>query len=146
MIMHGRNISIIHGAILKHLEKEACLSSKPMLSQRCTPAAGIQDRYLIFCFHWKWVWFVRGVVGPKEAQSVLRNKGLRSNFIEGWAISAKALGATSLPFPQPRVSLGHHWLGYWQGQSAAAGSAVSKQLRGHCQHALPPQEQSVNYK
>lgn len=37
--MCGRNISIIHGAILKHLEKEACLSSQPMLSQRCTPAA-----------------------------------------------------------------------------------------------------------
>lgn len=37
--MRSRNISIIHGAILKHLIKEGCLSSKPMLSQRCIPAA-----------------------------------------------------------------------------------------------------------
>lgn len=37
--MCSRNISIIHGALLKNLKKEGCLSSKPMLSQRCTPAA-----------------------------------------------------------------------------------------------------------
>lgn len=37
--MRSRNISIIHGAILKHLKKEGCLSSKPVLSQRYTPAA-----------------------------------------------------------------------------------------------------------
>lgn len=42
-----------------------------MLSWRCTPAAAtgsqvhIQDRYLIFCFHWKWVRFCKGCCGKR---------------------------------------------------------------------------------
>lgn len=39
MTMHGRIILIIHGVILKQLKKRMCLSFKPMLSRRCTPAA-----------------------------------------------------------------------------------------------------------
>lgn len=71
--------------------------------------------------------FVRVLWEERKSKVFLETKDWRGiEAIEEWAISAKALGAMCFPFPYPRVSLGRHWLGSWQGESAAAGVKAVK--------------------